>query len=222
MPTPYRLWTFRVSPYAAKARVAFAEKGVDVELVEIHPRRRPARLSELNPTGRVPTLELPSGVGIRESSVICEWLEDAHPDPSLWPADPELRAWARGLMAYLDTTVTADLFGGLRRLAFGRSPGEPEDIAERMHARLPGYWPVVEAALGRHDGPWLAGADVSFADLAAMAAAVRFPEWAPQLQPDAAAFPRVVAWFEALRARPSAAAVDARGERVEEEAGAAA
>jgi len=36
LPTPV-LWTFRQSPFAGKARAAFAEKGVTVELAEVHP-----------------------------------------------------------------------------------------------------------------------------------------------------------------------------------------
>jgi glutathione S-transferase len=48
-----------------------------------------------------------------------------------------------------------------------------------------------------------------------MAPAVRIAEWAPQLRPDAGEHPRVSAWLDALRARPSVAAIDAKGERVE-------
>src|SRR3954451_4975128 len=106
-----RLWTFMTSPFAGKARAAFAEKGVDVELVEIHPGRRPPRLKELNPLGRVPVLEV-DGVAIRESAVVCEWLEETHPDPPLWPADPQLRAWARGWGRYIDDVPAASFFLG--------------------------------------------------------------------------------------------------------------
>ena len=85
-----RLWSWHLSPFAAKVRVACAEKGVELELVEIDPRHRPARLRELNPTGRVPVLEI-DGRGIRESTAICEWLEETHPDPPLWPTEPAAR-----------------------------------------------------------------------------------------------------------------------------------
>ena len=208
-----RLWVFRTSPYSGKARAAFAEKGVAVELVEIHPGKRPERLRELNPVNRVPVLEA-GDVAIRESSVICEWLEDTHPDPPLWPADPDRRAWARGWAKYIDDTVTADFFLGMRKLAFGRADDDPEDIVERLHGRIARRWPVLERALGEHDGPWLCGEDFSYADLAALAPAVRIPEWVAHLGPDAGEHPRVTAWFEALRARPSAAAIDAKGEPV--------
>lgn len=212
--TPPRLWTFRTSPFAGKVRVAFAEKGVEVALVEIHPARRPERLRQLNPSNRVPVLEV-GDVPIRESSVICEWLEETHPEPPLWPADPTLRGWARGWGRYIDDTITTDFFTGMRKLAFGRADDDPEDVVERHLGRLAPRWPALEQALGRHPGPWLAGEDYSHADLAAMAVAVRLPEWNPPLLPDADEHPRIAVWFEALRARPSAAAIDHRGERTD-------
>ena len=206
-----RLWTFQTSPFAAKARAAFLEKGVDVELVEIHPVRRPPRLKELNPLGRVPVLEVGGGA-IRESSIICEWLEETHPEPALWPSDPVLRGWGRGWLKLLDDGPAANFFLGMRKLAFGKSDGDPEDIVEQLHAKVPAQWPHIEKALAIHPGPWLCGEQFTLADIGGLALAVRIPQWAPQLAPDPAETPLVAAWFQALRERPSAAAVDQAGE----------
>jgi glutathione S-transferase len=205
-----RLWTFRLSPFAGKVRAAFAEKGVEVELVEIHPGRRPARLKELNPLGRVPVLEVGDTV-IRESWVVCEWLDETHPEPPLWPADPQLRAWTRGWSRYVDDVPAASFFLGMNKLAFGLRPDDRPDEVERLHRRVPKSWPLLEEALGVHDGPWLAGEQFTLADLSAMALAVRLPQWAAPLAPDAQRFPRTDAWMAALRERPSAAAIDAKG-----------
>ena len=190
--------------------MAFAEKGVDVELVEIHPVRRPPRLKELNPVNRVPVLEL-NGVAIRESSTILEWLEETHPDPPLWPSDPALRGWARGWARYLDDHLLTNFFLGMRKLAFGKEPDDPEDIVQRLHRRLPRHWPVLEAALAERDGPWMTGDQFSYVEVTGVPLAVRLPEWMPQLQPDPQATPLVTQWLTALRDRPSAAQVDAAG-----------
>src|SRR5271170_5826844 len=101
MTEPPRLWTFRTSPNAGKVRAAFAEKGVEVELVEVHPARRPLRLRELNPLNRVPVLEV-DGVAIRESSVILEWIDETHPQPPMWPDDVDRRGLARAWERYID------------------------------------------------------------------------------------------------------------------------
>lgn len=211
-----RLWGFRLSPYTGKARAAFLEKGVEVDLVEIHPARRPPRLRELNPVGRVPVLELGDDLALRESSVICEWLEDRYPDPPLWPADPDTRAWARGWARYVDDVTVASFFLGMNKLAFGLAQDDPPDMVEKLHRRVPKSWPVLEQALVVHDGPWLAGEQFTYADLSAMPLAVRIPEWVPALGPDPDTAPRAAAWLEALRRRPSVVAIDQRGERLPE------
>ncbi len=126
-----RLWSWRMSPFAGKARIAFAEKGVEVELLEIDPRNRPARLRELNPTGRVPTLEI-DGRGIRESTVICEWLQDLHPEPSFWPADPAARAAGRGLLRFVDDELTSPFFRSMRKEAFGLDETDHPDAIEHL------------------------------------------------------------------------------------------
>lgn len=209
-----RLWSFKSSPFAGKVRVALAEKGIDYDLLEIHPVKRPPRLRELNPLGRVPVLEA-GDVALRESSVICEYLEEVYPDHPLWPADPGLRGWARGWARYIDDGLAANYFLGMRKLAFGKAPEDPDDIVDQLHARVGRQWARLEPALDEHEGPWLCGDQFTYADICGMAVAVRIPAWTPQLLPDADELPNVTAWLQALRERPSAAAIDQGGVKVE-------
>jgi glutathione S-transferase len=209
-----RLWSWRMSPFAGKARIAFAEKGVAVELLEIDPRNRPARLRELNPTSRVPVLEI-DGRGIRESTVICDWLEDTHPEPPFWPADPTARAAARGLLRFVDDELTTPFFRSMRKEVFGLDEADHPDAVQHLRAQLARNWPTAEKLLGQGDGPWLlAGDEPTMADLAAMPLAVRLPQWKPDLVPDPDEYPLTAAWLERLRQRPSAAEVDRGGEQV--------
>jgi glutathione S-transferase len=209
-----RLWSWNLSPFAAKVRIAFAEKGVEVELLEIDPRRRPARLRELNPTNRVPVLEV-GEVSIRESTPICEWLEDTRPEPSLWPEEPATRASARGLLRFVDDELTTNFFLSMRKEAFGVDPTDHDDIVAILRGRLVRRWPTIESLLSRTDGPWLAGADKpSLADLAAIPLAVRLPAWRPELAPASDEFARTADWLQRLRDRPSADEVDRRGQPV--------
>jgi len=210
-----RLWGFRLSPFAGRVRATLAEKGVDgVELIDIHPLKRPARLRELNPNNRVPVLEV-DGAALRESANICEWLEDTFPDPPLWPADATARADGRGIAAWLETELTAPFFRGMRTVTFGVPESEPADLAERCFARVAPQWPRLEQLLARHEGAWMLGAEFTHADLAALALAVRMPQWRADMLPDASTHPHTVAWLEALRERPSAAAIDAKGTRAD-------
>lgn len=207
-----RLWSWNLSPFAGKVRVAFAEKGVSLELIEIDPRDRPARLRELNPTNRVPVLEV-DGHALRESSVICEWLEETHPEPPLWPSQPEQRAVARGLMRWVDDELTRNFFLSMRKEALGTDRTDHPDVVAHLRAALARRWPDAEALLARGTGPWLLDGDQpTLADLSALPLAVRLPQWRPDLAPDPGDYPLVNAWMQRLRERPSAQAVKHKGE----------
>jgi glutathione S-transferase len=62
-----------------------------VEPLGIHDAESKADYVDVNPIGRVPALVLDNGEVLPESEVICEYLEDAYPDPPLLPKD----AWGR-------------------------------------------------------------------------------------------------------------------------------
>jgi glutathione S-transferase len=214
MPDTPRLWSWQLSPFAGKVRVALAVKGVEVELLEINPADRPPRLRELNPSGRVPVLEV-DGVAIRESSAICDWLEDTHPSPPLWPSDPAQRAAARGIMRWVDDELTTSFFLSMRLEAFGLTPTDHPDAVQHLRDRLAKRWKPLEALLGKTEGPWLMGGDEpTLADLAATPLAVRLPAWRPDLVPAAEDYPRATAWLEALRGHPAAVEVDRKGQPV--------
>src|SRR5919202_4945570 len=92
MPT---LYTADRCPYAARARIVLAEKGLAYEPVEIDLDDRPAWLFEKNPLGRVPVYEEEGGLVLPESRAILEYLDERYPEPPLLPADPAERALAR-------------------------------------------------------------------------------------------------------------------------------
>src|SRR5579859_6828229 len=101
-----KLYQTYLSPFPTRVRLLLYAKGIDVEIVEppgIHDSRQSKGdyLSK-NPLGRVPALELDDGRVLPESEVICEYLEDAYPEPSLRPKDPWARAQARLLSRLCD------------------------------------------------------------------------------------------------------------------------
>jgi glutathione S-transferase len=160
-----------LSPYCRKVRLVLAEKRLPFELrTERVWERRPDYL-EVNPAGTVPTLLEDNGLAIPDSSVICEYLDEAYPDTSLLGQTLGERVEVRRLVAWFDGKfageVTRNLNGEkyLKRLA-GR--GEPDAGALRA-----GY-----ANLRQHlhylgwlaeTRKWLAGGAISLADFAAAA-----------------------------------------------------
>jgi glutathione S-transferase len=173
-------------PYAARARIVLAEKGIEPEVVEIDLSDRPAWLYEKNPAGRVPVIEEDGGDPLPESAVIMEFLEERYPEPPLLPSDPADRAAAR-LLIFRDEDLT-DPYYALRR----GEDGAREEL---------------DAAIGRFDAllgeqPYLTGAEYGLADIALVPWFLRARD---MLGVELEGFPAVADWLGRLEQRPAIA-----------------
>ncbi len=101
------LYTHPMSPCAQKVRILLAEKGLDwqahhVDLAQKE-NLKPEYLA-LNPLGVVPTL-VDAGKVVIESSIICEYLDDAYPQKSFRPEDAHVVAKMRFWMKHVDNKL---------------------------------------------------------------------------------------------------------------------
>ena len=174
-------------PYAARARIVLAEKGLEVETVEVDLSDRPAWLYDKNPTGRVPVIEEDGGEPLPESVVIMEFLEERYPEPALLPADPADRAAVR-LLIFRDKDLT-DPYYALRR-------GE-EGAAEQLDAAL------AKLDVRLYDRDYLGGAEYSLADIALVPWVLRARD---MLGVELSGYPSLGAWLARLEERPAIAA----------------
>ena len=162
------LYHLPLSPYARKVRLVLAEKRLPFELrIEKVWERRPEYL-ELNPAGMVPTLIEDNGLIIPDSTVICEYLDEAYPDSSLLGRTLAERIEVRRLAAWFDgkfaAEVTQNLYGEkyLRRLTRRGNPDPAAGYtAVRYHLDYIGWLAETRK--------WLAGSALSLADFAAAA-----------------------------------------------------
>jgi glutathione S-transferase len=90
--TALRVHRVPFSTNVERIALAAAHKGVAVEWVD-HDAGDRAAIRELSGQELVPVAETPNGV-LADSAVVLVWLEQAHPEPPLWPADPVRRAEA--------------------------------------------------------------------------------------------------------------------------------
>ena len=92
---------FSASNYYNKVKLALLEKGLPFteELAWVGETDRSA-----SPLGKVPYLRTPQGA-LCESAVIADYIEAAHPDHPLIPADPYQAAKVRELITYCDLHV---------------------------------------------------------------------------------------------------------------------
>ena len=196
------LYHLPLSPYARKVRLVLAEKRLPFELrVEKVWERREEYL-ELNPAGTVPTLVEDNGLVIPDSSVICEYLDEAYPDSSLTGRTLAERIEVRRLACWFDgkfaAEVTNNLYGEkyLRRLTRRGNP-DPGAIrtgytALRYHLDYIGWLAETRK--------WLAGSALSLADFAA-AAHLSTLDFIGEL--DWSISPPAKDWYARMKSRPS-------------------
>ena len=77
------LYSFRLCPYAIRARLAMAISETPYVLREVHLARKPAEMLEASPKGTVPVLVLADGTVIEESIQIMRWALQCN-DPETW------------------------------------------------------------------------------------------------------------------------------------------
>ncbi len=178
-------------PYVQRVAIVLHEKGLPFERRDIDLARKPDWFLELSPTGKTP-LMLVGDTTIFESSVICEYLDEAH-EPRLHPAAPLERAQYRAWMEFASTVLGA--IGGLYS-----APTKPV-LAEKARA-LRHVLERVEDALD--EGPYFAGTGFSMVD-AAFAPALRYFD---VIETDCRfgffdGLPKLGAWRQRLAMRPS-------------------
>jgi glutathione S-transferase len=104
MAAPVRIVGSYVSPYVRKVLVVLDLKGIPYEIDPIVPFMGDDAFSQLSPIRRVPVFT-DDRVTLADSTVICEYLDDRHPDPPVRPADVAARARARWLEEFADTRM---------------------------------------------------------------------------------------------------------------------
>jgi glutathione S-transferase len=195
MADPVRIVGSYLSPYVRKVLVVLKLKDISYEIDPIIPFMGDDRFSQLSPLRRIPIL-IDDRVTLSDSSVICAYLDERHPEPALLPTDVADRARARWLEEYADTRMGDVLIWQLfNQVAINPFVwGKPTDRAALDHTltvEIPLVLDYLEAEVPA-DG-FLFGdlsiADVSIALFFRNAAFARFTV-------DAARWPRTAAYVE--------------------------
>ena len=105
-----KLYSGDLSPYSAKVRMQIYAKGIEGIPFERPPGFPTLEWRKTSPIGRIPVLELAPGDVIPESEVICEYLEEIHPAPSLLGATPRETAAIRTLARLADIYLLNNMF----------------------------------------------------------------------------------------------------------------
>lgn len=227
------LYTARNSICTQKVFITLHEKNLEWEqkIIDLFKNEQydPAYL-KLNPKGVVPTL-VHEGHPIVESTLICEYLDEAFPEPPLRPATPAGRAGMRLWSKFIDEGI----FEATREISFSamfrermrnmteeqrqtrfRNVGDPERRARYISTYEEGVESVyvfqgiaayekmfkaMESDLA--DGrTWICGERFTLGDINLMPFVARL-EYLDLLGVWTAQRPKTMAWWSRARARPS-------------------
>lgn len=147
-----QLYDYYRSSAAYRVRIALNLKGIAHSSREVHLLREGGEQFKpeyraINPQGRVPSLVLDDGAVLIQSPAILEWLEEAHPEPPLLPADPVGRARVRAVAAIVACDIHP--LNNLSVLNYLRGPLHQEQAAVDAwyhHWILQGF-PAIEALI---------------------------------------------------------------------------
>ncbi len=207
-----QLTHFRLCPFSRSIRLALAELDVPFETSEERPWEwRPAFLA-LNPSGDLPVLQMEDGVVLSGAYAISEYLgEMVRRAPAdertkdLFPGQNEDRAEVRRLVDWfhrkLDSEVSRELlreklYARLRPELSGHIP-DPE-LLRALRANLRYHLSYVSHLADQRR--WLAGDEMSFADLAA-AAHLSCIDYLDEVPWDK--HPSAGHWYGRMKSRPS-------------------
>lgn len=127
------LYHFRNSVCSQKVRMTLFEKDLEWRSHEVNlfaNEQYDPEYLKLNPKGYVPTL-VSDGKAIRESTLICEFLDDAFPSPPLSPDDPteraQMRLWGKAVDEGLFEGVVVLSFSAMFRERMKRQSSEERE-----------------------------------------------------------------------------------------------
>ena len=204
-----KFYDCRTAPSPRRVRIFIAEKGIDIETVQVDlgsGEQFSDEFRALNPDCVVPVLQLDDGSCLSEVAAICQYLEERYPEPPLLGKTAEDRArvtmWnakieQQGLLSMADAFRNSAK--GLRGRAVTGSLGYEQipELAERGRQRVRQFFERLDAQLA--DSPFVAGASFSMADITAFVL-VDFAAWIKIAVPEEAS--NLARWYGGVSARP--------------------
>jgi glutathione S-transferase len=199
----WQLYQFPLCPFSRKVRLLLSEKGVGYELWRENPWEGRDEFYALNPAGRTPVLhDAERNVTLSDSRAICEYFEETIDKNPMINGTAANRAEIRRLVALFDENFYDDVTAPLlhermkKRLIARQSPDSRalRDAMKLAHEHL--YY--IDYLIDNR--PWLAGATMSLADLAA-AAQISVADYLGGI--DWSAHEQSRGWYSVFKSRPS-------------------
>ncbi len=187
--------------------IALEESGLDYELIQLDfaggEQTKPA-YHQINPKGRVPALAVEGGI-LTETGALLEYIAAKAPQANLIPADPVLAARMREMMYYLASTMHVNHAHKKRGHRWADAQSSRGDMTAKVAESMTACCDYIVSNGLR--GPFVLGEHFSLADAYLYVVC----SWLEGDGVDVAAFPKIVAFRDAMEARASVQAINAAG-----------
>lgn len=202
-----KLHHFALDPYGRRLRLALAEYGVATQLADERPWQPSAQVLQLNPAGLTPVFVEDNGLAISGPEAITEYLEETlSGSRALIPGNAAARAEVRRLVGWFDGKFYVEVTEPIltekvirRFVASANGTGSPDMARVRNgKAALAAHLDYISALSEQRS--WLAGDELSLADLAAAAhiSAIDYLGDVPWTD-----YPVAQSWYQRIKSRPS-------------------
>ncbi|MFC4294319.1 glutathione S-transferase family protein [Novosphingobium tardum] len=199
----WQLYQFPLCPFSRKVRLLLSEKGIGYELWRENPWEERDEFLARNPAGRTPVIENPErGITLVDSRAICEYFEETVDKAPMINGTAANRAEIRRLVALFDENFFGDVTGPLlhermKKRIILRQPPDSRVLRESMKL-ADAHLDYIDYLIDHR--PWLAGATMSLADLAA-AAQLSVADYLGGI--DWSGHEQARSWYSVFKSRPS-------------------
>jgi len=156
-----KLYSGWFCPFVQRVLLVLLEKNIPFQYIEVNPYHKPESLLKLNPRGLIPTLEY-DNKPLYESTVVCEFLEDAYPSstPRLLPKDPYAKAHMRIWIDYVTSRIIPSFHRFLQYQPKSASDPGLEKVRSEFHSSIKQFAEEMDP-----EGPYFLGPEISLIDL---------------------------------------------------------
>ncbi|WP_170775816.1 glutathione S-transferase family protein [Ruegeria lacuscaerulensis] len=187
--------------------IALEEAGLEYEAIKLDfaggEQTKPA-YKQINPKGRVPALVVDGGI-LTETGALLDYIATMAPEAGLVPSDPIMAARMREVMYYLASTMHVNHAHKMRGARWADKQSSWKDMQGKVAQTMTASCDYISSNGLR--GPFVLGDEFSLADAYLYVVC----SWLEGDGVDVTAFPKIIAFRDAMEARASVQTVRAAG-----------
>lgn len=190
-----------VSPYVRKVLAVLQLKNIAFEQTQQMPFSADDEFKKISPLGKIPALQ-DGDASICDSTVICEYLDDAYPQCPVYPSDPKEKAHARWIEELCGNQITEQaagiFFQRFMRPMVLKQESDEELVEKIITKRLPPLLDYLETQVPSEG--FLFGSNLHVADISVVSPFVNAGYAGYEI--DSAKWPKLTSFMARVKANP--------------------